>query len=314
MGKEKMNKILLLILIPSIIILALVVVFFNRAPGQPGKLPVIFFNPSPTTPSSAQLPSDPLFITKLIPEDNSTNISSNQQVQIIFNRILNLNEVYISFGPGVTFKTVLNNNTITLIPESPLTSGLTYKLLVKFNKTGELSKQYQFTIAGTPPEYLPDTQPPGAAQQSEEFNRQNHPDIFLANKTPIKQTTFDLYKGTLKSTPQEHYSFVLVTKADLAKADLSTYLISLGLTQDQINSLDITTISQDQFNKVTALKDKLPFYSYNVSLGFDASFDKTTIYIDQKNKLEGEQKLNEFLKQNEVESTDWINNLSIIYQ
>lgn len=310
-----MNKILLLILIPLIILLALVAISFSRNPNQPlNKLPVIFFNPSPTILSTVQLPFASLFITQVIPDDGATNIPANQQVQIIFNRALNLNEVYISFGPGVTFKTILNNNAITLIPESSLTSGLTYKLLVKFNKTGELSKQYQFIVTGTPPQYLPDTQPPGAAQQSEEFNRKNHPDIFLSNKTPIKQTTFDFYKGTLKSTPQEHYSFVLVQKADSARSDLSAHLISLGLSQDQINSLDIITISQDQFNKVLALKDQLPFYSYNISISYDASFDKTTIHIDQKNKTAGEKELSDFLKQNEVDFIDWINNLSIVYQ
>ena len=212
-------------------------------------------------------------------------------------------------------KKVVNNNTIVLIPDAPLTDGLTYKLLVKFNRTGELSKQHQFTIAGTPPASLPDTQPPRAAKQSEEFNRQNHPDIFLANKAPIKRIQFDLYKGALKSTPQEHYSFVMVTNTEqAARNELSTTLIQLGLNQDQINSLEIITISQDQFAKVSSLKEKLPFYSSNASISYDMSFDKMTIYIDQENKTDGEQQIADFLRQNGVDSSNWINNLSIDYR
>lgn len=309
-----MNRILLLILIPAIILAIILLVFLSRNSEQlNGRLPVLFFSPSPTS-QAASLPATPLFITGIEPQDNNTNVPQNQQVQITFNRALSLEEVYISFGPGVTFKPIVSGNIISLVPQSPLVDGLTYRILIKFNKTGQLSKQYQFTVVGTPPSALPDTQPPGAAQQSEEFNRQNHPDIFLANKTPIKQASFDLYKGTLKSTPQEHYSFVAVSKADSAKDDLLSYLLSLGLTQDQINSLDIVYISQDQFNKVSAMKDKLPFFSYNVSIGYDKSFDNTTVKIDQKNKVDGEQTLNEFLKQNGVDSTNWINNLSIIYE
>lgn len=310
-----MNRIILLILTLGIILLLLIMVIsFSSQKKSPIKIPIPIFNPSPTARPISRLPKTPLFITQVIPEDNSTNIPPDQQIQITFNKALDLNEVYISFGPGVIFKTVPNNNTIVLIPESPLTSGLTYRLLVKFNRTGDLSKQYQFTVAGTPPSTLPDTQPPGAAKQSEDFNRQNHPDLFLANKTPIKQAGFDFYKGTLKITPQEHYSFVAVGKTDSAKSDLSTYLTSLGLTQDQISPLDITYISQDQFNKVSTMKDKLPFFSYNVSIGYDRSFDKTTVKIDQKNKADGEQALGGFLKQNGIDSTDWINNLSIIYE
>ncbi|MBI2596674.1 hypothetical protein HYW41_00775 [Candidatus Daviesbacteria bacterium] len=312
-----MNRIIFLILIPVVILVLLIIVLSFPGPKKSvNKLPIPIFNPSPTNRPVSQLPATPLFITQVIPEDNSTNIPSNQQVQIIFNRALILDEVYISFGPGVIFKTAVNNNTIVLIPSPSLTNGLTYKLLVKFNKTEELSKQYQFTVAGTPPASLPDTQPPGAAKQSEEFNRQNHPDIFLANKTPIRGSLFDLYKGVLKSAPQEHYSFVLVTKTDqpAARNELSTILIQLGLNQDQINSLDIATISQDQFAKVSSLKEKLPFYSSDASISYDMSFDKMTIHIDQKNKTAGEQQITDFLKQNEIESTNWINNLSISYQ
>lgn len=312
-----MNRIIFLILIPIVIlILLIIVVSFSSPKKSIDKLPIPIFNPSPTNQPISQLPATPLFITQVIPENNSTNISSNQQVQIVFNRALSLNEVYISFGPGATFKTVVNNNTIVLIPNSPLTGGLTYKLLVKFNRTGELSKQYQFTVAGTPPTSLPDTQPPGAAEQSEEFNRQNHPDIFLANKTPVKQNSFDLYKGTLKPTPKEHYSFVMVSKADPAssKNDFFAELKSLGLSQDQINSLDIIFITQIQFEQVVKLKNQPPYYSSGFSLLYERSADKTTAYLDQNNREKAQKDFNDYLRQNGVESADWINNLSIIYQ
>lgn len=308
-----MNRVILLILGLSIIFLALLLIVSSR--GKPvWKNPVLFFKPSPSAPVAPDLPSTPLSIVSVLPENGATNVLPDQQVHIVFSRPLNLNEVYISFGPGVVFKTTLNGNTVTIVPQSPFVAGLTYKLLVKFNKTGQLSNQYQFTVAGTPPVTLPDTQPPGAAKQSEEFNRQNHPDIFLANKTPIKQTSFDLYKGMLKPTPKEHYSFVMVSKGDSAQSDLSTTLMSLGLSQEQLSSLEIATISKDQFDKVTAFKGKLPFYSENVSMSYDKSFDKTTININQQNKTAGEKELTVYLKQNGVESMGWINNLLVVYQ
>jgi len=309
-----MSKIVILILGLSIIFLILLLIVTTRGGKFNNKNPVLFFNPSPTTSTKPELPSIPLSIVSVLPEDKSTNVPADTKVQIVFSRPLALNEVYTSFGPGIVFKTALDGNIITLNPQSSLVSGLTYKLLVKFNKTEQLSNQYQFTVAGTPPSTLPDTQPPGAAQQSEEFNRQNHPDIFLADKTPIKQASFDLYQGLLKQTPNEHYSFILVRKNDSAKNDLTSYLLSLRLKQDQIDSLDVIDISSNQFSKVISIKEKLPFYSENVSIGYDASFDKTTIYINSANQSAGNQKLNDFLKQNGVDSADWINNLAIIYQ
>lgn len=309
-----MSKVILLILGLAIVFLTLLLIVTNHGGKPVGKNPVLLFNPNPSTSTQRELPSTPLSIVSVSPENETTNVPSDQQIQIVFSRPLDLDEIYISFGPGVIFKTALNGNTVSVIPQSPLTTGLTYKLLVKFIKTQQLSNQYQFTVTGTAPVSLPDTQPPGAAKQSEEFNRQNHPDIFLADKTPIKQSSFEFYQGSLKSSPSEHYSFVVVTKADSAKNDLTNKLLSLGLNQDQVNALDLTFVSQDQFNRVSGVKDQLPFYSANVSIGYDKSFDKTTIYIKKINRSEAEQTLADFLKKNEVDSTDWINNLTIIYQ
>lgn len=308
-----MNKFLLLI-IPAVILTIVAIIFLGRGSGQKGhKPPILFYSPSPTiTPQ--QLPAEPLFINKVVPDDGANNIPQDQQIQIIFSRSLILDEIYVAFGPGVRFETTVSKNIVTLIPKSPLISGLNYTLLVKFNKTGQISKQYLFTVAGAPPATLPDTQPMGAAQQTEEYNRRNQPDLFLANKSPLKQGSFDLYRGTLKLAPNNHYAFVLVEKSDQAQTDLSKTLISLGLTEQQISSLDIKTISSDQFNKVLALRDKFPYYSYNVAMSYDVSFDTTTIYYDKKNSAAGEQQLNDFLNQNGIESIDWINNLSIVYQ
>lgn len=310
-----MNKIILLVLGLSIIFLTLLLIVTSR--GKPvWKNPVLFFRPSPSAPIVSDLPSTPLSIVSVLPENGATNVSPDQQVHIVFSRPLSLNEVYISFGPGVVFKTNVNGDTVTIVPQSPLVAGLTYKLLVKFNKTGQLSNQYQFTVAGDPPATLPDTQPPGAAQQSEEYNRQNHPDIYLVNKAPIKQASFDLYKGSLKPTPKEHYSFVMTSKADPAssKSDFFAELKSLGLSQDQINSLDIIFITQAQFDQVVKLKGQPPYYTSTFSLLYERSADKTTVYLDQNNRDRAQKDFNDHLKQNGVESSDWVNNLSIVYQ
>ncbi len=309
-----MSKIILLILGLSIIFLILLLVVTNRGGKLTGKNPVLFFNPNPSASTQRELPSTPLSIVFVSPENGAINVPADQPIQIVFSRPLDMDEIYISFGPGVVFKTAVNGNTVSAVPQSPFVAGLTYKLLVKFNRTGQLSNQYQFTVTGTPPATLPDTQPPGAAEQAEEFNRQNHPDLFLVNKGEIKQPSFELHKNMLKTAPNEHYSFILVTKKDSSKDDLSYYLKSLGLSQEQINSLDIVSITSEQFNKVGSFKNTLPFDDYDLSIGYDASFDKTSIYIDQKNKTNGEQRLNDYLKQNSIGSVDWINNLSIIYQ
>ena len=114
--------------------------------------------------------------------------------------------------------------------------------------------------------------------------------------------------------PDEHYSFVLVEKGDSSREDLSSYLKNIGLSQEQISSLEIVNITYEQFNKVGSFKETLPFDDYGISIGYDVSFDKTSIYIDQKNKINGEQRLNDYLKKNGIDSADWINNLLIIYQ
>src|SRR5258708_5718599 len=101
-----MNRIIFLILILAIIFLTILLLVTGRG-KSPVKIPVLFFNPSPTANSSLeQLPSDPLLITQVIPEDGTTNVSPDKQVQVVFNRSLNLNEIYISFGPSLIYKTV----------------------------------------------------------------------------------------------------------------------------------------------------------------------------------------------------------------
>ncbi|MCL5439143.1 MAG: hypothetical protein M1268_04105 [Patescibacteria group bacterium] len=81
------------------------------------------------------------------------------------------------------------------------------------------------------------------ATEEENFQRKNHPDVFLSNKTPYSTANFSIVNPGFKSLPNGHYYFTITlmgTNKELSKTEFINWLLSLGLTNNQIQNLDIT--------------------------------------------------------------------------
>ncbi|MCJ7739756.1 hypothetical protein MUP32_00360 [Candidatus Microgenomates bacterium] len=84
-----------------------------------------------------------------------------------------------------------------------------------------------------------DTFPEKAAEKEKEFQRINHPDVFLANLSPYKAENFSVKTGGFKNG---HFSFTVILNKDgqaLAKINFFDWLRSKGLDDAQTALLDI---------------------------------------------------------------------------
>jgi hypothetical protein len=83
-------------------------------------------------------------------------------------------------------------------------------------------------------------------QDETNFQKQKHSDIFLSNLTPYESNMFKIYSD-YKTEPTGHFYFlVYLDKNDTttARTQFSTWLKSNGLTDTQIQSLDIQYFEQ----------------------------------------------------------------------
>lgn len=74
-----------------------------------------------------------------------------------------------------------------------------------------------------------------------QHQQKTEPDLFLSNNLPYQTHDFDA-SAAFTSSPTDHFYFTVVTKngnPDGAKQKFLTWVQSLGLTQEQINKLDI---------------------------------------------------------------------------
>lgn len=103
-------------------------------------------------------------------------------------------------------------------------------------------KKDQPVLVITPtPTAKPNTRPKEAFEEERAFQRVTHPDVFLANNTPYETNIFRItYQFT--SSPTDHFFFVVdwkIQNEDIGKVQLNEWLASLGLSLEQIATLDI---------------------------------------------------------------------------
>lgn len=100
------------------------------------------------------------------------------------------------------------------------------------------------TTDGPTQTFLPDTQPSGAAEREDNFQKENHPDVFLSNQTPFENEMF-LVESGYKSAPTGHFYFKIMLKGnyETSKKTVFDWMKSLGLLDTQIQKLDIEYIS-----------------------------------------------------------------------
>jgi hypothetical protein len=76
----------------------------------------------------------------------------------------------------------------------------------------------------------------------------------------------------------------------------------------------LTDQAQEQIRKdelVGKLIDQLPHKGTNFTLTYNISNNRFTATFNTKNRAQGEQELNQYLKQNQIDSTDWLYNYTV---
>lgn len=132
-------------------------------------------------------------------------------------------------GVNVPVNPVSEKNTITVTILRPLAPDSGYRATLRLLDGSVFTHVLTFrTRQGQPV----DTYPIGIPEKVEELNRQNHPDIFVANKLPYGTETF-----SMSSTIQNDGKILFTVKGKAAEA--KSWLLSLGLTEAQIATLAI---------------------------------------------------------------------------
>lgn len=221
--------------IAGIIIFFLLIIILITGTGQKLKNLPIF--PKTASVTATALPS--LTIVSTQPADRATNIGVEEKIIVTFNRKPEADEVSFSISPDVYYFMEIQENKLLAIPQEKYSAGTQYTFAVKYKNPPYTSKTYSFTTIGPTQTTLPDTYPSGAREIEENFQRLNHPDVFLSNKTPYKTNTFSV-SSRFVSVPIGHYAFtVTAANVEQAKKEVQSWLKSLELTDTQIQTLDI---------------------------------------------------------------------------
>ena len=149
-----------------------------------------------------------------------------------------IKDIDFSVNPLFDYQLQANNNILKVLPENNLAPGTKYTYIVKYKSQTLPSRSYSFLTAGEIKD-LPDTQPEGAAEAEAEFQRQNHPDVFLSNFTPFESATFSLSSEFI-GEENGHFRFTVTSQTSAGKNDFLNWLKSLNLSDNQIAELDIS--------------------------------------------------------------------------
>ena len=174
-------------------------------------------------------------IISVLPMDEEKNVPLDTIIEITFNLPPDLQDIEFSINPRIDSSSQISGQTLKIIPLNDLSPGTKYTYVVKYKNRTLPSRTYSFLTQGTFSN-LPDTQPEGAAEAEAKFQRENHPDVYLSNQIPYESFFFVL---TSEFTV-DHFRFTVVQKSASAKQDFLNWLISLELTESQIDRLDIT--------------------------------------------------------------------------
>ena len=312
-----MNIKVLAIIIVILIILSFIVllIFGNKGhTTKPGQIPIASQSPSNTTNFGN---SNALSVIKTIPDSGTQEIYPDQRLVVSFNKDLGGGAPAIQFTPNVLFNFQVLGKDLYIIPSQNLATSTQYTISLS---GGGMASNYSFnftTSSKSRPSDLTQSDPGAQTYQAEEnFLLQNYPDSFLANKLPFSVASFSADISTPKSQSNPNYIFKVILKGDqqTSKNDFITWAKSLGLSDSQIQGLNINYVTSAQDTAVTSFKASLPYYSSIFAIKYDKSLDKTTVIIDQTKKQAGDQAFDAYLQKFGINDRTQVSNLMVLYQ
>ena len=244
-GREKMHNnnmkrylyLILGLFILFIVIIPFSVSFIFKTPLQK----VIFYTfptPTPIAPPSETLKYVAPSVISTSPTNGQTNVPVNTPITIIFNRPVSADELTFWVGPNISATTSISGNTLTATLSTVLDQGTTYGYNIKF-KNGSAAKSVYFTTEGTGPASNTLYDPVRELQSSQD--KQLHPDIYISNEMPYTGDLFHVsYSYTASPNSHIYFSVLLYgNNQNAAKQDFVSWVKSLGITDQQINTMDI---------------------------------------------------------------------------
>lgn len=120
-----------------------------------------------------------------------------------------------------------------------------------------------------------------------------------------------------KSQSNPSYGFLVTligSDQSQSKTDFINWAKSFGLTDNQIQQLNIFYTTPQQAQAVAKFKDSLPYYSKNLAITYDKTTDATSVVINQANRIQGDQAFSAYLQQFGITDKSEVNNLTISYQ
>lgn len=238
------KKLYIFIFICALLGIPLVLLFFHIS-FTSKNIPLSPFGSIPTS-----IPANPtntnrgaFFIINSFPSNNSKNVATDTKVIITFNTSVSAQDFTFSFAPTIDYDATISGNTFTLTPKSPLNPGSIYYYVVTFSEGGS-SQKYKFTTTGQGPVSNPGIYD-NLRQLQNSWDKSFAPDVYVANHTPYTSGDFSVSSGHRANPPEHYYFSVLLKNTDQnsAKQSFLNWLQSLGLTESQIASLDISYYS-----------------------------------------------------------------------
>lgn len=185
--------------------------------------------------------SDALDIVSVNPKDMVQNADRNTSLTITFTRAPLASEIRFFMKPDAIYTQTIEGNNLRIEFLEPLLEGTLYTYSVNFTDDPLKIRVYRFVTDGALAESLPDTYDEQAFVEQENYDRVNHPDIYLMNAVPFENEHFAVNGFFQKEDPQ-HYYFVVQPKTrdeTIVSQSLEVWLQLQGLGQSQIQELDI---------------------------------------------------------------------------
>lgn len=262
--------------------------------------------------------SSNLSVLKTIPANGDNNIYPDQRLVVTFSQPIQNLTPSVQFDPNLPFTFQILGASLYIIPSQKMALDITYKVAV--NVTG-MTSPYNFSFS-TSSQSTPQSNQvsdPGTQtfQAEEDFMRQNYPDSFLASKLPYSTSDFSAAVSAPKSQSNPSYGFLVTligSDQSQSKTDFINWAKSFGLTDNQIQQLNIFYTTPQQAQAVAKFKDSLPYYSKNLAITYDKTTDATSVVINQANRIQGDQAFSAYLQQFGITDKSEVNNLTISYQ
>ncbi len=182
-----------------------------------------------------------LDIVGIDPKDDAQNIPLDQTLRIEFSRSFTDQEIEFFINPNTAHNTKIEGNKLIITPQNQWEPGMHYNYSVNFTDDNQKVRLYRFTTTGPTQEFLPDTQPEGLYEETQNEHKTKRPDIYVANNTPYESGTFSV-SSDFEPNPPAHYYLIVkrkISDEEQVRQDVNLWLQQLDLSQEQIDGLDI---------------------------------------------------------------------------